>query len=690
MPQTIGARKMQLTQISLDELLEILRSNSNLIKTISTIAVAIVAPFTITNLIFTIKKTLYEQKIQKRLNESEGSSAFTSSEIHESLKNYIVPDCSVTDPSNDADIINVADVRETVFDVVARFVKKGGDRRHILLLADSGMGKTTFCLNFYARLKNLLGKESNLEGAIVSAGRPHAEQAIKNIKDHRNKILLLDAFDEDTEAVGNSKLRLANLMNAASDFAAVIVTCRSQFFENDAAVPDETGVSVIHPRRGGESSSYKFYRLYLMPFSPEQVKKYIKSHFPLLNPLTHSARKAAEKLISEIPELSVRPMLLALIPDLAKEETKPRHLYELYTFMLEQWLDRESKWISKEKLREVSMKVAIYMITSLKNRVTVDELDMIAAQISSDKEDWKHLKDRSLLNRDGKGLFKFSHRSIMEFLFVKAAIEGQDSCFDRKWTEFMREIFISWGQSDQSEQGLERADTILNLDLRSTEILPLQSALPSARQIPLLDFDRLAKFRRQSKALIQIPAHWRKHSLRLSINDGLSLVYDLCYDLRWEIVHTKSNEEYNIFRQTMPEYIKRSNSNYKLPSIEQFISLVESESQFKDTVIVDKNERYWIGDITSKSRSTFATFSPYKIERSIRKIMEVHKNASLPFDIFFYDFDQNSKEGTEISAMIAGVISGGAEAAWHDYPLPKRQIKPTSANIRKPKRVKKI
>jgi len=87
--------------------------------------------------------------------------------------------------------------------------------------------------------------------ALVPLGQGNAIEQIKAISNHRNTILLLDAFDEDTRAIEDAMSRMDEIMESASDFKAVVMTCRTQFFPTEDAVPRETGVKRVSARRAG-------------------------------------------------------------------------------------------------------------------------------------------------------------------------------------------------------------------------------------------------------------------------------------------------------------------------------------------------------------------------------------------------------------------------------------------------------
>src|ERR1700730_16168010 len=93
------------------------------------------------------------EELDKPLNVLTGIVSFTDAEIACAVKNYVEPDCAQTDPANESDMrrVNGNGARESMLAAIDRFVAKNGNERHLLVVADEGMGKTALCLNFYAR-----------------------------------------------------------------------------------------------------------------------------------------------------------------------------------------------------------------------------------------------------------------------------------------------------------------------------------------------------------------------------------------------------------------------------------------------------------------------------------------------------------------------------------------------------------
>lgn len=166
-------------------------------------------------------------KIAKALSTSTLSAQYTKDDIADAVGGYIEPECSSTDPANSAEIAAYSDVRQNIFKVIDNSITFATSKQFQLLLADSGMGKTSFCLNYFRHFKKIT-KSNDI--ALVSLATGNADVRIKSIPHHSMKVIILDALDEDRKAILNGKDRLYEILELCRDFKAVIVTCRSQFF----------------------------------------------------------------------------------------------------------------------------------------------------------------------------------------------------------------------------------------------------------------------------------------------------------------------------------------------------------------------------------------------------------------------------------------------------------------------------
>jgi hypothetical protein len=92
--------------------------------------------------------TVKEFKDRKILTEKLSRGAYDKETIEQSTKYYISPKCSNIDPAQEEEIRQaLMATRESLFDKIDYFLDHDSSKRHLLILADSGTGKTSFVLN---------------------------------------------------------------------------------------------------------------------------------------------------------------------------------------------------------------------------------------------------------------------------------------------------------------------------------------------------------------------------------------------------------------------------------------------------------------------------------------------------------------------------------------------------------------
>ena len=292
------------------------------------------------------------------------------------------------------------------------------DEKFFLVLADTGMGKTTLLLNYFA-LYCRRGRSRSLKIRIINLSYRSADELISQGGDQSNTILFLDAFDEDVKAIKDYRKRIKDLLDRAGNYAKVVVTCRTQFFERDEEIPSETGVIRIGQRSMGEPRTHQMRKIYLSPFDDKKIDEYLKLAFPLWN---YKRRSHATNIAGMIPDLTVRPMLLAHIEDLIERPKGILRVSDIYCAMVDAWIMRDSDFVEPQNIRSFSERLAYEIYSGRESRgserITAQEAMTLGRELLRyPLEQWK-LRSRSLLNRDAAGNYKFSHRSIMEYLFI--------------------------------------------------------------------------------------------------------------------------------------------------------------------------------------------------------------------------------------------------------------------------------
>lgn len=364
-----------------------------------------------------------------RLSKNLATGLFTKAALDNAVSYYVRPMYSNLDPANEWEpAIALINARADLFDMMKRFLHtQFVDQKHMLLFADSGMGKTSFLLNYLNynyRLFNVRKKKI----LFVSLGQASADELLRSVPiANRGDInLFLDALDEDPRAMGDVQARVQELLFMAEGFRTVVITCRSQFFRSDEHIPVRTGLVKVGPVPLGREKHYSFFRVYLSPFDEAQVSNYLSKRFPGI--FAFNERRRAAAMVARIPSLSVRPMLLAHMPEMLESGQCIATTVEVYEVMVAAWVRRESAWIEPQDLEALSQSLADDLYAKRVERggefAEPDEITSLALDfgisISPDLA-----TSRSLLNRTGDGRYKFAHRSIMEYFVVKSLLERQ-------------------------------------------------------------------------------------------------------------------------------------------------------------------------------------------------------------------------------------------------------------------------
>lgn len=304
--------------------------------------------------------------------------------------------------------------------LVSFFIKqefKNKDIQYYIILADSGMGKTTFLIKLF---KRYYFKLRIRKIAIASLNSTKTLDRIENIKHPEKTILLLDAMDEDREAVKNFQNRLTQVCDATEQFYKVVITCRTQFFPNDLPLyVEEGGLRTRH-------DEIEFRILYISFFSDQEIHKYLNRKYKKRK--ERKKRERAEKIVKNCPYLIVRPMLLAYIDELLVDvEKKYESIYEIYHELVNKWIEREYRDEQRRKhLRDFSTELALQKFEADTDDIDIKEVNDLCRKYGISIDSRRAAKARSLLNYNADGAYKFAHRSIMEFLLAEKAFRDEN------------------------------------------------------------------------------------------------------------------------------------------------------------------------------------------------------------------------------------------------------------------------
>ena len=298
--------------------------------------------------------------------------------------------------------------------------------KYILLLGESGMGKTSFLINlilkykakkykYFGLLSLFSGSQKNIH--FLPFRNKNLFDYIKTIQDKKNSHLLLDALDEDITSL-DIKSRLQEIYQATYDFKTVVMTCRLQFFESYFEEPELSGMK----KYGVNKGEHEVHRLYIKPFNESDIEKYLRLKFRF----NKEKQEISFTAVLKFKNILIRPLLLSYIEEIVDELSEESKEIDVYRLLISKWIKREAILYSdpisfEEKLFQFSKKVALFFFEKnfeLKSRIaTVDEILSLAKQFNVNLNRLE-LKSRSLLTRDINGNYSFSHKSFYEYFIA--------------------------------------------------------------------------------------------------------------------------------------------------------------------------------------------------------------------------------------------------------------------------------
>jgi formylglycine-generating enzyme required for sulfatase activity len=355
------------------------------------------------------------------------------------LKKYFVP------------LLCKGDYAGDLFEAIDRFLADP-DVNHLTILGDFGTGKSCCAMELTVRLlarggprtplffslrdyqheetlQSIVTKGMTEKYGIVNFNYP----AFLRLLEEGRLLLIFDAFDElatlSERWATVTSLRLLN--EAVKGRSKVILTCRTHYFTTQAA--EREGIAGSMPPRGGElfaevEGRRNYAIAYLEPFSPEQVREFVRRHHP------ENTDEVMEQIgrLDAVEDLSTRPVLLEMIlktlPRLLKQ-AGPLNLATLYETFTRLWLDNVAKGDAltpQDKLR-FSQALAIKLNQDALPRIHYSALeeyvgDFFQKLLRSPADRFRfdqEIRVCDFLNRDAEGYYQFAHKSFMEFFVAQ-------------------------------------------------------------------------------------------------------------------------------------------------------------------------------------------------------------------------------------------------------------------------------
>ncbi|KAG9070430.1 hypothetical protein KI688_007966 [Linnemannia hyalina] len=339
-----------------------------------------------------------------------------------------------------------------------------GERQVMLVLGDSGAGKSTFNRHLEHRLWtdykpgdhiplfiNLPVIDRPDQGLVAKQLKFHgfSEDQIMEIKQHRQLILICDGYDESQQLVN---LHRTNALNQPDQWnTKMVISCRTQFLGpeyHSCFMPLGEGGHYDRP------APYLFQEAVIAPFSKAQIENYVEQYAPL-EPRTWGTKDYMDRLttIPNLLDLVRNPFLLSLALEALPGVTEGKQdlstiritRAQLYDTFVKHWLDVNKRRLERNNTLSMDdrdmlnqlvgtgfVSLGLNYATKLA-RAIFDRQDgkpVVKYAHLNDKDTWKVdffgpqprvrlLRESLPLTRAGNQ-FRFVHRSMLEYFLSRA------------------------------------------------------------------------------------------------------------------------------------------------------------------------------------------------------------------------------------------------------------------------------
>ena len=382
---------------------------------------------------------------------------YTSEEVNQATNNYIKQSYQNSDPAKlDEPFENqftgkrIKLIKKFTNDI---FLDKRTNEKYYIILGDTGLGKTTFLINLYIKYKQKISIFGHFprkfDIVLYPLNHGNLQDYISSIDSNTKQttILLLDAFDEDSQTENRIEERLNEIIEITQDFKFVIITSRTQFFSREKSISNFTKIKKSGPKKG----LHRLTKMYISPFSNSEVQLFLWRN----NRFKFFKIWKSWRIVKRSPFLMARPLLLNHINQLLKIKGINFSQLQIYGEIIDMWLTRESS-ICGEKITNCKQELYDSMIDiTLKIHenhresnhglaITSSQLEGIANKHSIDLKKLSY-HSKSLLNRHVDDFLKFSHKSIYEYFLAIISFTDYDFYKLLNWKAnlFSRDIFIS-------------------------------------------------------------------------------------------------------------------------------------------------------------------------------------------------------------------------------------------------------
>lgn len=320
---------------------------------------------------------------------------------------------------------------------VERFLAKQSRCRHMIIYGDSGAGKTSFLLNYYIDNRNRPSKQQD-NIVIIPFGSGDTDQMISNIPDPNQCILFLDGLEEDFSAFKSPHQRVRDLMDLTRKFKRVVITAGLDVIPINPDLPAAKGYEIIEPKSKSDSTIYRLRRFYIAPFTIPRFKKSLNTRLSFW-------KMRKKKRINEYVQLNtsfqLNPLLLEFILFIIDDKLPALSKMGLYKTFIKKHLSLETQWQNKPELFQclchLSRRLYMQWLNQDEDTIALSEIEQLSKTWGISFKPFQ-FKEHSLIWIDRNQTVRFSHRSILEFLFVLQLLKKDKACYKLPLTVQMK------------------------------------------------------------------------------------------------------------------------------------------------------------------------------------------------------------------------------------------------------------
>lgn len=364
---------------------------------------AIAAAITIISAILVFLKKLFY--LRKSIFEELWNNAFPWK-----IKNYIDPRYTIEEGKT----------RKRKLDkLLTKLLLKNNQKRIVLVVGESGVGKSFLCVKVYHRLIiRTAAKGHHLK--YVNAAMLENFDELRNNPNAKKTILFLDGLDEyhqflKPHDLQETKELYFNLHKVLSEYGRVVISARSNYY-----IVNKDHVDWVCYHLAG-CDMQKVIRITLTGLEDKQIQKYLKQKLKLKN----DKIEKCIHLVHSSKEILSRPVFLQFL-EILPEGINYVNSYKVYEEIVKAWMRRE-----KDKSISSSNPLGKANLAELFNQLTESYFKNLFAghavayfypeEIINPQFEIEDavLASRALLKYDSKYGYYCIHHSFFEFNYVR-------------------------------------------------------------------------------------------------------------------------------------------------------------------------------------------------------------------------------------------------------------------------------